>query len=110
MNLGKALVGVATAPARIGLAVADIGLGIATETLAVVQRGLDDAHVPAGRSSLAQLLGLEDAVERANRLAHLMDDDAPLGRALAPTDLSTDCCDLVGSSTSSPPRAACSTG
>src|SRR5689334_3591322 len=84
MNLGKALVDVATAPARIGLAVADIGLGIATETLAVVQRGLDDAHVPAGRSSLAQLLGLEDAVERANRLAHLMDDDAPLGRALAP--------------------------
>ena len=50
MNLGKALVDVATAPARIGLAVADIGLGIATETLAVVQRGLDDGRVPAGRS------------------------------------------------------------
>ena len=33
---------------------------------------------------MAGVLGLEDAVERANRLAKLMDEDQPLGRALAP--------------------------
>jgi dihydroxy-acid dehydratase len=33
---------------------------------------------------VAHILGIDDAVERANRLAKLMDDDAPLGRALRP--------------------------
>ena len=84
MNLGKAIVDVATAPVRIGLAVADVGLGIASETLQVVQRGLGEGSLPSGGSSFAQMLGMEVAVERANRLARLMDDDAPLGRALAP--------------------------
>ena len=30
------------------------------------------------------MLGIDDAVERANRLARLMDEDQPLGRALMP--------------------------
>ena len=30
------------------------------------------------------MLGIDEAVERANRLARLIDDDQPLGRALAP--------------------------
>ena len=29
------------------------------------------------------MLGIDDAITRANRLARLLDDDAPLGRALA---------------------------
>lgn len=84
MNLGKTLVQVATAPVRIGLAVADLGLGIANETLTAVQRGIGEANPLNGRSSMASLFGIDDAVERANRLARLLDDDAPLGRALAP--------------------------
>src|SRR3978361_2079135 len=84
MNFGKALVAVVTTPVRIGLAAADVGLGIAGETLNVVQRGLSNGTASTGRSSFAHMLGLEEAVERANRLAHLMVDDPPLGRALAP--------------------------
>ena len=38
----------------------------------------------AGSGSFAHMLGIDDAVERANRLARLMDEDQPLGRALAP--------------------------
>ena len=30
------------------------------------------------------MLGIDEAVERANRLARLMDEDQPLGRALVP--------------------------
>src|SRR5688500_18494078 len=85
MSLGKSLFDLATAPARLGLAVADTGLSIAGATIKTVQRGLSDASAPlGGTSSMAKVLGLDDAVERANRLARLMDDDAPLGRALAP--------------------------
>ena len=29
------------------------------------------------------MLGIDDAIGRANRLARLLDDDAPLGRAIA---------------------------
>lgn len=95
MNLGKTLVQVATAPVKVGLAVADLGLGIAGGTLNVVQRSLNDANPIQGKPSVAGLLGLDDAVSRANRLAHLMDDDAPIGRALAPTVPSTSYCNRV---------------
>ena len=30
------------------------------------------------------MLGIDDAMERANRIARLIDEDQPLGRALAP--------------------------
>ena len=45
---------------------------------------LTDAGVPMGPSSVAQVFGLEDTISRANRIAQLVDEDAPLGRALAP--------------------------
>ena len=71
---------------RVGLAVADAGLSMANGALGMAQRALGEANTASqvGIGSLAHVLGLEDAVERANRLAKLMDDDAPLGRALAP--------------------------
>src|SRR3954467_6906500 len=73
MNLGKALTDLATAPGRVGIAVAETGLDIAKGALGQAQ---------SGSGSVAHMLGIDDAVERANRLARLMDEDAPLGRAL----------------------------
>ena len=58
MNLGKALVDLATAPARIGLAVADIGLNVATAALGMAQRTLGDTDSGAGPGSVAHLLGI----------------------------------------------------
>src|SRR6201991_183174 len=86
MNLGKTLTDLAIAPVRVGLAVADAGLGIANDALGMAQRTLGEANTRAksGSGSVAHMLGLDDAVERANRLARLMDDDAPLGRGLRP--------------------------
>lgn len=85
MNLGKAVTDLATAPVRVGLAMAETGLSMASGALGIAQRTLGETNADAGGSaSFAHLLGLDDAVERANRLARLMDDDAPLGRALAP--------------------------
>ena len=84
MNLANTVVQFATAPVRVGLAVADLGLNIAGGTLKVVQRSLNDPNPASSSTSFASMLGIDDAVDRANRLARLMDDDAPLGRALAP--------------------------
>src|SRR3546814_427133 len=86
MNLGKALSDLATAPVKVSLAVADAGLSVATTAVGLAQRTLGEANtVPrTGSASMVHMLGLDDAVERANRLARLMDDDAPRGRALAP--------------------------
>ena len=75
MNLGKTLTDLATAPVRVGLAVADAGLDIANSAV---------GRARSGSGSVAHMLGIDDAVERANRLARLMDEDQPLGRALAP--------------------------
>lgn len=52
MNLGKTLVQVATAPVRIGIAIADAGLGIAGETLTAVQRTVTDSDPTATRGHL----------------------------------------------------------
>ena len=86
MNLGKNLVDLATAPVRVGLAAADTGLDVANGALGLAHRTLGQANVgrQAGSGSVAHMLGIDDAVERANRLARLLDDDQPLGRALAP--------------------------
>src|ERR1700740_3186913 len=75
MNLGKTLSDLATAPVRVGLAVADAGLEVANSAL---------GRARSGSGSVTHMLGIDDAVERANRLARLMDEDQPLGRALAP--------------------------
>ena len=75
----------ATAPVRVGLAVAEPGFRWPTARSA--WRSAPSAKRNGdrnGSASFAHMLGLDDAVERANRLARLMDDDAPLGRALAP--------------------------
>ena len=86
MNLGKALTDLAFAPVRVGLAVADAGIGVAKGGIEVAYRTLGEPKDGAkpGSPSLAYMLGIDDAVERANRLARLMDEDQPLGRALAP--------------------------
>ncbi|MDQ2627086.1 MAG: hypothetical protein M3Y90_08800, partial [Actinomycetota bacterium] len=84
MGLAKQLIAVSTAPARIGLSIADAGLGVATAALGLARQSLGEPEPHGPANSMAQMLGLEDAIARANRLAKLMDDDAPLGRALAP--------------------------
>jgi hypothetical protein len=84
MNLGNCLVTLATAPARVGLVAADAGLDVAATAVGLARRTIAEAGVQTGPNPVAHMLGIEDAVTRANRLASLLDDDAPLGRALAP--------------------------
>ena len=86
MNLGKNLVDLATAPVRVGLAVAETGLDVANGALGMAQRTLGQANdrARAGSGSVAHILGIDEAVERANRLARLLDEDQPLGRAMVP--------------------------
>ncbi len=87
MDLGKNLVNLAFAPARIGLAATEAGIGVAGGALDLAKRRLDDvgAHT---RPAVVHILGLDDTIARANRIAKvadgLLEDDAPLGRALAP--------------------------
>ena len=84
MNLGKNLVDLATAPVRIGLAAAETGLDLANGALGMAQRTLGQPNSRAGSGSVAHMLGIDEAVERANKLARLLDEDQPLGRALMP--------------------------
>ena len=84
MNLAKALVDLATAPVRISLAAADAGLVVAEAAVEFAKNSLGDAEFPSPRDSVIHLLGLDETLERANKFASLIEDDAPLGRALAP--------------------------
>src|SRR4051812_37479464 len=71
MNLGKSLMSLATAPVRVGLAAADAGVGIATSALGIAHRSLGDAGMTNGSNPVAHMLGIDDAIGRANRLAKL---------------------------------------
>ena len=81
MNLGKSIVALATAPARIGLAATEASLNLASAGLGLAKQTLGDG---GGSNAMTNMLGIDDALARANRLARLLDDDAPLGRAIAP--------------------------
>lgn len=81
MDLGKALLNVAAVPVKVGLVLADAGLGLAVD-LTKVTLGAD--AVPAARDAMISLLGLDEIIERADRMTAMMDEDAPLGRAMAP--------------------------
>src|ERR1700752_3984687 len=83
MNVGKAVVTLITAPARAGLAVADASLAVAGVGVGLARKALGDTAEPTA-SAVANLLGIDSSIEKANRLARLLDDDTPLGRALAP--------------------------
>ena len=85
MNFAKALTDLAFAPMRAGLAVADAGIGVAKSGIDLASRALGETSDDTRQTptSFASMLGVGDAVERANRLAKLMDEDQPLGRALA---------------------------
>ena len=84
MDLAKLLVDAATVPLKVGLAAADAGLGIAGVAVDMAKGTLGGNAMPSARDSVVHLLGLDDTIERANRFAALIEDDAPLGRALAP--------------------------
>ena len=84
MNWAKTLTDIAATPVRVGLAAADAGLEVAVAALDLAKRGFGDATVPSPKDSVVHILGLDDTVERANRLAQLIEADAPLGRALSP--------------------------
>src|SRR6478672_1213387 len=87
MDLGKNLVNLAFAPVRVGLAAAEVGIDVAGGALDLAKRTLDDVGAQT-RPAVVHILGLDDTVARANRIAKvadgLLDEDAPLGRALAP--------------------------
>ena len=78
MNLGKSIVALATAPARIGLVATEANLNLATAGLGLAKQTLGEGG--GGSNAMANMLGIDDALARANRLARLLDDDAPLGR------------------------------
>jgi len=85
MNLGKSLVSIATAPAQVGLAAADAGLNVAASAVGLARRTFGEIGTQTTRSNaVVHMLGIDDAITRANRLARLLDDDAPLARALTP--------------------------
>ena len=73
MNLGKSLASIATAPARIGLAAADAGLSVAASALGVAHRTLGETGTPSRSNAVVHMLGIDDAITRANRLARLLD-------------------------------------
>lgn len=83
MDFAKLLADIASTPVRVGLAAAGAGLEVAEAALDLAKRGLGDATVPSPSESVAHLLGLDETIERANRFAALLDEDTPLGRALA---------------------------
>jgi hypothetical protein len=84
MDFAKLLVDIAITPARVSLAAADAGIEVAGAAINMAKRSLGDATVPSPGESVAHLLGIDETIERANRFASLLDDDTPLGRALAP--------------------------
>lgn len=71
---------------------------MASAAVGVAKRALGDSGT-AGTNAMTSMLGIDDAIVRANRLARLLDDDAPLGRAVAPDGRSTVCCARAGWST-----------
>jgi hypothetical protein len=87
MDLGKNLVDLAFMPVRLGLAATEAGIGMAGEALGLARRTIDEAGAQT-RPAVVHMLGLDETMARANRIAKLADDlldeDAPLGRALAP--------------------------
>src|ERR1700758_2238999 len=86
MNLGKTVATLVTAPARAGLTVAEASLAVAGAGVGLARRALGDTADPT-ISPVANLLGIDSTIEKANRLARLLDDDTPLGRAVAPGGL-----------------------
>ena len=84
MGWAKMLTDIATTPVRIGLAAAGAGVEVANATLDIAKRSLGDLTVPSPKDSVVHILGLDETVERANRFAEIIDEEAPLGRALSP--------------------------
>ena len=86
MDLGKNLVNLAFAPVRVGLAATEVGIDVASGALDLAKRTLDDVGAQT-RPAVVHILGLDDTVARANRIAKvadgLLDEGAPLGRARA---------------------------
>jgi hypothetical protein len=85
MNVGKSVATLATAPVRVGLAAADAGLDMAAFAVGVAKRTLGEVGAQTRPEAVAHRLGSDDAIVRANQLAKLLDDEAPLRRALAPS-------------------------
>ena len=83
MDWAKVVVDIATTPVRVSLAAAGAGIDIAEAALDMAKRSFGDTTVPTPGESVAHLLGLDETIERANRFASLLDEDTPLGRALA---------------------------
>ena len=89
MNFGDALVNLATAPLRIGLAATQVSLEVANEVIEVAKRATGEVPgVIGGSTAMVHMLGLDETVARAQRIAKLADgllaEDAPLTQAMSP--------------------------
>jgi hypothetical protein len=87
MNLGNSLVSLIRGPVRIGLAASEATLDVVGGALSVAKQVLGDPGSDQGLGSVVHLFGIDDTVARANRLARLLDEHAPLGRMLRPGGL-----------------------
>ena len=69
MNFAQRIASAATAPARVGLAAAEGSLTVAGAAVGVAKRALGDGGGDARTNAVASMLGIDDALIRANRLA-----------------------------------------
>ena len=70
MNVGDALVNLATAPLRIGLAATQVSLEVANEVIEVAKRATGEVPgVIGGSTAMVHMLGLDETVARAQRIA-----------------------------------------
>ncbi len=81
VNISKVIVGVATAPVRAGVAVADAGLAMSAIALGAVKHSLGEEGPKAG-DPITDLFPLRGAIVGANRVAELTENDRAMGRAL----------------------------
>ncbi|ORA16198.1 hypothetical protein [Mycobacterium asiaticum] len=81
MNITELIVGVAKAPVRAGVKVADAGLAAAAMALGAVKQSLGE-DAPKTVDPLTDLFPLRGAIVGANRVAELTENDRALGRAL----------------------------
>ena len=75
---------IVTAPMRVGLAAGDAGLAATSNALGLARRTLGETGAPTLPTSRIPVPGIDDTIERLNRVASLLADDAPLWHMLAP--------------------------
>jgi len=83
MDVSSGLVTLAITPAKVGLAVADMGLDVASGTVGMVQRTLNEVDGQTRPTAVIYLVRIKTALVLTSRLLRLA-AEGPLGRSLEP--------------------------